>query len=93
MASTGARIALEMSGGLVWQAETEATAGAPITLAIGPEGGFEPSEVEQLVAGGFTLCTLGPSILRFETAAVSAVALARWMLLRSSGDHPHQETL
>jgi 16S rRNA (uracil1498-N3)-methyltransferase len=52
-----------------------------VTLAIGPEGGFEPEELEQLAAADFTFCTLGPSILRFETAAVAAVAVARSLLL------------
>jgi 16S rRNA (uracil1498-N3)-methyltransferase len=60
---------------------------APVTLAIGPEGGFEAEELEQLAAARFTLCTLGPSILRFETAAVAAVAVARSILISST--HPH----
>ena len=57
---------------------------APVTLAIGPEGGFEPEELEQLASARFTLCTLGPSILRFETAAVAAVAVARSILISTS---------
>jgi 16S rRNA (uracil1498-N3)-methyltransferase len=57
---------------------------SPVSLAIGPEGGFEPAELEQLVCAGFTLSTLGPSILRFETAAVAAVAVARSLLIASS---------
>lgn len=76
-APAGGRIALAQEGG----AMLAATAPAPITLAVGPEGGFEPRELEQLVQGGFTLCTLGPSVLRFETAAVAGVAVARSMLL------------
>jgi 16S rRNA (uracil1498-N3)-methyltransferase len=54
---------------------------APVTLAIGPEGGFEPSELEVLANAGFRACTLGPSVLRFETAAVAAIAVARSLLL------------
>lgn len=41
---------------------------APLTLAIGPEGGFIPYEVEKLIACGFEAVTLGPRILRVETA-------------------------
>ena len=52
--------------------------GAPAHLAIvGPEGGFAPGEVEVALAAGARLVTLGPRILRFETAAIVAVALVQ----------------
>ena len=40
----------------------------PVVLAIGPEGGFIEREVETFVEIGFTRVTLGPRILRVETA-------------------------
>lgn len=40
----------------------------PLTLAIGPEGGWIPAEVESLLAAGFEPVDLGPRILRTETA-------------------------
>jgi len=43
-------------------------------LALGPEGGWIEREVETLVDRGFEPVTLGPRILRTETAAVVAVA-------------------
>ncbi|MCB1035828.1 MAG: 16S rRNA (uracil(1498)-N(3))-methyltransferase [Acidobacteria bacterium] len=39
----------------------------PATLAIGPEGGFLPYEVDKLCAAGFRPVHLGPRILRVET--------------------------
>lgn len=53
---------------------------APIVLAVGPEGGFEQRELDQLREAGFTSVSLGHSVLRFETAAIAGVAVARAML-------------
>ena len=49
-----------------------------IVAAVGPEGGFTEEEVAQAVAAGFELVSLGPDILRIETAAI---ALAAWVTL------------
>ena len=46
-----------------------------MTLAIGPEGGFSPSEISLFKANRSFFVSLGPRILRLETAVV--VALAR----------------
>ena len=40
-----------------------------ITVCIGPEGGFEESEIKVLNDFGFENCSLGKNILRAETAA------------------------
>ena len=45
-----------------------------ITLAIGPEGGFTDYEVGKLQHQGFTSFSLGPRILRVETAVPVAIA-------------------
>lgn len=45
-----------------------------LTLAIGPEGGFIPYEVEKLTAAGFEPVHLGPRILRVETAVTALVS-------------------
>ncbi len=62
----------------------------PISVFIGPEGGFEENEVSTAREQGFSLCTLGPTILRAETAAVSAVAIVRFLLHHQS--HFHSKT-
>jgi RsmE family RNA methyltransferase len=38
----------------------------PVSLAIGPEGGFTDYEIERLVGAGFEPVTMGPRILRTE---------------------------
>ena len=43
----------------------------PVTLVSGPEGGFADAEVVALTALGFTAVTLGPRILRAETAPLA----------------------
>lgn len=48
---------------------------ARIALLVGPEGGFAAEEVAAAQAAGFIAVTLGPRILRTETAAMAAAAL------------------
>ena len=52
---------------------------APIALLVGPEGGFSEQELEKLRSCSFaTSISLGPRILRAETAAIAA--LSCWQL-------------
>ena len=53
---------------------------APLTLAVGPEGGWIERELETFVARGFVAVSLGTQILRVETAVASA--LGQLVLLR-----------
>ena len=48
--------------------------GRRIALFVGPEGGFEPDEVACLVKKGAKVVSLGPRILRTETAGMAMVA-------------------
>lgn len=61
-----------------------ADAPARVDLLVGPEGGFEESELLSAAGAGFRPVRLGPRILRTETAGVVALALlqARWGDLR-----------
>jgi 16S rRNA (uracil1498-N3)-methyltransferase len=43
-------------------------------IFIGPEGDFDPGELHELVDGGVVPASLGPTVLRVETAAIVAVA-------------------
>ena len=50
----------------------------PAAVAVGPEGGWSPEEVDQLLAAGFAPLGLGPWTLRTPTAvAVAMGALSR----------------
>ncbi len=49
--------------------------GMKIGILIGPEGGFEESEVEAATAAGGKIISLGARILRAETAAITATAM------------------
>ncbi|MDI3339515.1 MAG: 16S rRNA (uracil(1498)-N(3))-methyltransferase [Sphaerobacter sp.] len=46
----------------------------PLLVLVGPEGGFTRDEVDAAVAAGAHTVSLGPLILRSETAAVAALA-------------------
>lgn len=53
-----------------------AAAAGPVALLIGPEGGFAPEEMQQLANVSQALpVSLGPTILRAETAAIAAMAI------------------
>jgi 16S rRNA (uracil1498-N3)-methyltransferase len=59
-------------------ARLAALAGRPLAVLIGPEGGFDPAERKALLAHPATVrIGLGPRILRADTAAVAALALAQ----------------
>jgi 16S rRNA (uracil1498-N3)-methyltransferase len=51
-----------------------------VTLLIGPEGGLAPEEEAAAAACGFVGLSLGPRILRTETAGIAVLAAlaARW---------------
>ena len=48
-----------------------------VCLLIGPEGGFSDQEYDDAELAGFTAVSLGPRVLRTETAALAAVAVAQ----------------
>ena len=73
---------------IFWENRTDAFAADPggieeksirtVTVAIGPEGGFTDQEIEQAESAGFTAASLGPRILRADTAAIAACSLVQY---------------
>ncbi len=51
-----------------------------ISLISGPEGGLEPSEVEQALNQGLAVCTLGHRILRCETAPLCGLSAVMYAI-------------
>lgn len=51
-----------------------------LEIAIGPEGGWAPEEEALFDAHGWRAVSMGPRILRAETAAIAALAVAASML-------------
>jgi 16S rRNA (uracil1498-N3)-methyltransferase len=49
-----------------------------LVVCIGPEGGWEQAEVEAADRAGYQILSLGPRILRTETAAVAALAILQF---------------
>lgn len=57
--------------------DSGAPAAAGLCLLVGPEGGFSEREYDDARLAGFEAVTLGPRVLRTETAAVAALAIAQ----------------
>jgi RsmE family RNA methyltransferase len=55
-------------------ADVRVPRGARVVLAVGPEGGFIPYEVEALERAGFRAVSMGERTLRVETAVVALLA-------------------
>jgi len=69
----GLRLILDPEGELALASLSVQTS-ATVVLAVGPEGGWSPTDREQLRAAGFQGLKLGPRILRTETAGLAAIA-------------------
>jgi 16S rRNA (uracil1498-N3)-methyltransferase len=71
----GRRVYLEEEGSCPLMLKAIPTAGETVSILVGPEGGWTDRERTQLVAASWTPVSLGPQILRAETAAIAAVAV------------------
>lgn len=77
-ASTGLRCLLSLSEGTrsLPQWLKEVPGHAPVWFLSGPEGGLSPHEESLALATGFAPVSLGPRVLRAETAALAALVMA-----------------
>jgi 16S rRNA (uracil1498-N3)-methyltransferase len=85
-ACSGRRIVLSESEDEIqlWDA-LERDSSREITLAIGPEGGWTEDELRSFHETGWISASLGPTILRAETAAIAATAIGLSGQSRSLG--------
>ena len=57
---------------------------ATLALSVGPEGGFTDAEVDAAQVAGWLQVSLGPTLLRIETAAIVGSALIFNRVLKAS---------
>jgi 16S rRNA (uracil1498-N3)-methyltransferase len=78
---------------LLIQLPAQRTEADRVALLLGPEGGWTPEERKQVLAAGWLPCSLGTTILRAETAAISGLAIVRaaWELSRNAPAGPPLE--
>lgn len=75
-----------------WEAAASITAAPwpeitpPCVLALGPEGGFSDSDRSVLHDQRFLPVSLGPRILRAETAAIAAISITAFLISRSKAN-------
>jgi 16S rRNA (uracil1498-N3)-methyltransferase len=59
----------------LWQTPPQSDKRKEVLVAVGPEGGFTPAEVELALSAGWRHVDLGPRLLRVETAALAMAAV------------------
>ena len=73
------RLLLSPRGTETLAAWAGARAEQDVTIMVGPEGGFSPEEEDAAIAAGAVPITMGPRVLRTETAALAAAAMLHAM--------------
>jgi 16S rRNA (uracil1498-N3)-methyltransferase len=73
----GLKVLLLETPGLPLLAQVTTETPETATLLLGPAGGWEPMEAARIEGSGFAAASLGPRVLRAETAALAAVAIAQ----------------
>lgn len=74
----------ERTGSPILDAVASISRPSSVALLVGPEGGWTQHEREEARDAGWTVVSLGPQVLRTETAAMAALAVVNSHLYRSS---------
>jgi 16S rRNA (uracil1498-N3)-methyltransferase len=69
----------------------ELHSGEPITIAVGPEGGWTREETDDLVEAGYRKVHLGNRILRADTAGLALLAILQYELGELGNKSPAQK--
>jgi 16S rRNA (uracil1498-N3)-methyltransferase len=75
----GERLILSERGGTPFReilAGSGTSRPAEAVILVGPEGGWDPDEEKEILGSGYRAVSLGGTILRAETASISAAAMA-----------------
>ncbi len=75
----GAKIFFWEEGGIPFSRVIKGLLPQNIAFLIGPEGGFSEEEAENLIKKGWKPVSLGPVILRSETASVFALSVVKFL--------------
>lgn len=93
LAGTGPDVLLDRAADRGLRGELAGWRGEPpVRLFLGPEGGLEDDEREACLAAGFSPASLGRRVLRFETAAISALAVVGQQVADPTGERRKEET-
>ena len=79
----------QAEGGGDGQARPPAAGAAPLCALSGPEGGLDPQEQQRARAAGFVPVSLGPRVLRAETAPLALLAwVGGWLAAQNPATSP-----
>ena len=75
----GLRLVLWEAGAKPLAEALPSTSPSEVTILIGPEGGFDPGEIDLIAAYGFIPVHLGPRILRTETTGLAVTSILQYL--------------
>jgi len=74
------KLLLDLNGDPLPSVLKQQPPGTPLAILLGPEGGLNPAEIAFARTSDYAPVSLGPRVLRTETAAISALAIAQSLL-------------